>query len=67
MMKLVKNRLKETDENQKHQSVVISDFDETVETCSRGVMADLRHLDGKIKAHLEWSNTDLLRAVVKHP
>ena len=64
MVKLVKNRLKETDRNMEYQGVTIPDFDETAERCSRDVMADLRYLDGKIKACLEWSDTDLLRAVV---
>ena len=44
--------------------VTIPDFDETVERCSMDVMADLRRLDGKINARLEWSDTDLLRRVV---
>ena len=64
MVKLVKKKLKEADGNQEYQGVAISDFDATLETCSRDVMADLRRLDGKIKARLEWSDTDLLRAVV---
>ena len=64
MVKLVKKRLKDADGNQEYQGVAISDFDATLETCSRDVMADLRRLDGKIKARLEWSDTDLLRAVV---
>ena len=64
MVKLVKKKLKEADGNQEYQGVAISDFDATLETCSRDVMADLQHLDGKIKALLEWSDTDLLRAVV---
>ena len=38
--------------------MVISDFDETVETRSRDVMTNLQYLDGKIKAHPEWSDTD---------
>ena len=44
--------------------MTIPDFNEAVERCSRDVMADLRRLDGKIKACLEWSDTDLLRVVV---
>ena len=64
MVKLVKKRLKDAGGNQEYQGVAISDFDATLETCSRDVMADLRRLDGKIKTRLEWSDTDLLRAVV---
>ena len=64
MVKLVKKRLKESDGNQEYQGMAISDFDATLETCSRDVMADLRCLDSKIKDRLEWSDTDLLRAVV---
>lgn len=50
MIKLVKNRLKETDRSEEYQGVAVSDYDETVGACSRDVMADLRCLDGKIKA-----------------
>jgi len=53
-----KASLKETDGNQEYQGVVISDFDETVEMHSKDMMANLQYLDGKIKAHPEWSDTD---------
>lgn len=57
MVKLVKSRLKEC-------QVVITNFDEVLESCNTDVLADLKWLDQKIREHLEWSDIELLRAII---
>jgi len=61
MVQLVKSRLKVVDGN---PGVAIPEFDTALQVCSRHVVEDLRCLDQKIKSQLEWSDTDLLRAIV---
>ena len=46
------------------QGVAIPEFDTALQACSRYVVEDLRSLDQKIKSQLEWSNANLLRAIV---
>ena len=64
MVQLVKKKLQDVDGSQEYQGVAISEFDKVLEACSRDVVADLQCLDHKIKARLEWSDTNLLKAFV---
>jgi len=64
MVQLVKSRLKVVDGNPEYQGVAIPEFDTALQVCSRHVIEDLRCLDQKIKSRLDWSDTDLLRAIV---
>ncbi len=60
-VKLMKSRI---NEHQEYQGVPLQSFDDTFEQCKGQVLADVERFQTKVKERLEWSDTDLLRAIL---
>jgi len=63
-IQLLKKQIKEVEGKPEYQGVPIVDFDATVDKCKVHVLADLERLEREIKQRLEWTDTDILRALL---
>ena len=63
-IQLLKKKTKEVEGKQEYQGVPIANVDTTVDQCKGHVLADLKRLEREIKHRLEWTDTDLLRALL---
>ena len=64
-VKLVLDRVKNDGSEHVHQGVALKWYDATtLSYCSKQAQSDLRRFTEKMLKRLEWSNTDLLRAIL---
>ena len=63
-VKLMKSRVQDIDMHQEYQGIVLQNYDATFEQCKGQLLADVERLQSKVKERLEWSDTDLLRALL---
>ena len=65
MTKVVLSRLKDENGGKVYQGSELHNFRGTsTKSCQDQALADLKSLDGQMRAHLEWSNIDLMRSIL---
>ena len=63
--KMVLSRLKDENGGKVYQGSELHQFrDTTIKTCADQALADLKSLDDKMRARLEWSDIDLMRSIL---
>ena len=63
--KLLCSRIKEEDGNKVYQGAVLQRFNDTTKgSCKQQALADLKRLDERMRDRLEWSDVELLRAIL---
>ena len=60
----LKNSIKEVDGEQEYQGFPIENLDNTVDQCKVHVLADLQRLEEEIRQRLEWTDVNLLQALL---
>lgn len=64
-VKLVSKKILEKDGKKTYQGMELKRYtDVTIKACKEHAIADLNRLDKKMRDRLEWSNIDLLRAIL---
>ena len=63
-VKLVMRRLKDVGTQKEYQGVALQNFDCVLEQCKKHVLDDISRLEQKIKERLEWSDIQLMRAIL---
>ncbi len=64
-VKLVCNRIKEEGEDKVYQGAVLNNYNPaTLKTCAAQALADIKRLEDKMRARLEWSDVKMLRAIL---
>ena len=64
-VKLVCGRVKEENGQKVYQGAILSNFNPiTLKACADTATADAKRLEGRMKARLEWSDLNLLRAIL---
>ena len=61
---LLKSRLKQVGDQKEYQGVALQDFDRILQQCKKQVTDDIRRHELKIKERLEWSDSQLMRAIL---
>ena len=60
----LKNSIKEVNGEQQYQGFPIENLDNTVDQCKVHVLADLQRLEEEIRQRLEWTDVNLLQALL---
>ena len=64
-VQLVCNRLKEEDGHKIYQGSALSNYSPAVlKKCADEALSDIKRLEEKLRTRLEWSDTDMLRAIL---
>ena len=64
-VKLVRDRVKNEGEDKVYQGAVLNNYTpETLKTCAAHALADIKWLEEKMRARLEWSDVKMLRAIL---
>lgn len=65
LIKLVCSGVKDENVDKVYQSAVLANYNPTtVKACADSVLADVDRLKASIKTRLEWSDLELMRAVI---
>ena len=64
-VKLVRDRVKDEGEDKVYQGALLNNYTpETLKTCAAHALADIKQLEEKMRARLEWSDVKMLRAIL---
>ena len=63
-VQLVHNRIKEINGHKEYQGVPLQNFDDCLDRCKAPALADIQRLHEQLKTRLEWSDVNLLRAIL---
>ena len=63
-VQLVHNRIKEIDGHKEYQGVPLQNIDDCLDRCKAPALADIQRLHEQLKTRLEWSDVNLLRAIL---
>lgn len=64
-IKLVSSRIQEEDDGNVYQGALLHSYSPTVlQHCANQVLSDLQKLDEQMRSRLEWSDVEMLRAIL---
>lgn len=64
-VRLICNRVKDEDGDKVYQGAVLTNYTLTaLKECANTVLVDVKRLEDRMKTRLEWSDLDMLRAIV---